>query len=139
MPLTLLADASPLDWNQLLVQLPVVAVVLLAAWWATKNSDRRNDEHRKSFEAQTQRILDSDLRVANQTPVTLQQLREHYDAMLRELRDAGERARQAQDEQHRAELIRLQEMQDEHVKSKNAEIKRLTALLAQQRRPEGET
>ena len=128
MSLALLADSSPLNWNQLLVQFPVVGLVAAAVWWVTRNTEHRynlfidrlqslNDQLRAAVDKQADRLEGLEKR-----------LKVEFDRAAGEVKAAGEAALAAMQARHEAELDRAERAHAAHVRSLSAEIRRLDAM-----------
>ena len=134
----LLADPETTGWiSQILVQFPVVGLVFIAVWWAQRQSDRRNVEFRVWHQDEMRHHREIEDRHAAELTEAVQQLRNLYATAIKELQERVDEILKDHERRQLAELDRLEKSHDEHLKSKNAEIRRLATMLADKRNPEG--
>lgn len=102
----------------------------------TRHNARQNAEARRELKEEAERVRQADARRDNLIPDAIERLRKQNANAIKELRAALDRERTEQDERHRAELARMQKGHDAYIKSLNAEIGRLVALIPDTRKRE---
>jgi broad specificity phosphatase PhoE len=126
----LIAQTTLPDWAaQALLQFPVVAIVFVAVWWILGNVDRRYSRFMDRLEALFRQFHEAEARRSEQMAQIAQQAKATFEEAVQDVRKNYEAALKDMQARHQAELDRLVKAHDGHIRSKNAEIKRLSDWL----------
>jgi methyl-accepting chemotaxis protein len=126
----LFAQTNLPDWaTQALLQFPVVAIVFVAVWWILGNVDRRYTRFMDRLDDVFRQFHELDERRSEQLGQIAQQLKEACEQAIQDSRKTYEALLKDMQSRHQSELERLAKVYDGHIRSKNAEIRRLSDLL----------